>query len=414
MEGCSLWDVVINGVIGAPKLLSIGHSHGIASRLGPRVSRTFVLLGTFAFCALVLAFADEEAQAQQLPQAQHIAIDGQAAVEISQTPVEATPTEEPSPWEARLARTAPVEPASQPALIRPVSGSPAEEPSPTAPGPALAEPGLPVGAALPNPETVSGPALHSDTVSGSMTVPAEQDGAETSVDPHLVPPAPEPTASKPVTELVPVPPVDQETAPGPVDLEPEPVAIEESDPLPLLTGEAPTAEPTVLYSGEEEDSYPLYVLGTSMAGAVETLEETLESAAADALGILVDEALSRPAAAEGEGLIDTTLAGLFYGEEAGQAPASEPGEKTESSPTGTGPEWPLQDSEPQPVSPFTPPAGSSFSLSGGQVGAGIVALLLCVLASGPILLRREFKLLWAFCELPKPSSVLLLPPERPG
>jgi hypothetical protein len=151
-----------------------------------------------------------------------------------------------------------------------------------------------------------------------------------------------------------------------------------------------------------------------MAGAVETLEETLESAAADALGILVDEALSRPAAEEGEGLIDTTLAGLFYGEEAGHAPASEPGGETESSPTGTGPEWPLQDSGPQPVSPFTPPAGSSFSLSGGQVGAGIVALLLCVLASGPILLRQEFKLLWAFCELPKPSSVLLLPPERPG
>src|ERR671916_432555 len=69
---------------------------------------------------------------------------------------------------------------------------------------------------------------------------------------------------------------------------------------------------------------------------------------------------------------------------------------------------------PQPVSPFTPPAGSSYSLSGGQVGAGVVALLFCVFASGLILLRREFKLSWNFCELPKPNSVLLLPPERPG
>ncbi len=117
---------------------------------------------------------------------------------------------------------------------------------------------------------------------------------------------------------------------------------------------------------------------------------------------------------KGEGLIDTKLASLFYAEESGHAPASEPAEETKSSPNGTGPESPLQDSAPQPVSPFTPPAESSFSLSGGQVGAGVVALLLCVLASGQILLRRKFKLLWAFCELPKPSSVLLLPPERPG
>ena len=62
MEGCSLWDVVINGVIGAPKLLSIEHPHGIAGRLGPRVFRTFVSLGALALCALVLAFAEEEAQ----------------------------------------------------------------------------------------------------------------------------------------------------------------------------------------------------------------------------------------------------------------------------------------------------------------------------------------------------------------
>jgi hypothetical protein len=151
-----------------------------------------------------------------------------------------------------------------------------------------------------------------------------------------------------------------------------------------------------------------------VVGAVETLDVNLGNAAAYALGVLVDEALSWPAPVEGEGLVDTTLAGLFNGEAAGHAPASEPSGETESSPTGTAPQWPLQDSGPQPVSPFTPPAGSSFSLSGGQVGAGIVALLLCVLASGLLLLRREYKLFWAFCELPKPSSVLLLPPERPG
>jgi hypothetical protein len=249
-------------------------------------------------------------------------------------------------------------------------------------------------------------------VSGLTTVPAEQDGPTTLGDPYLALPDPGPTTTEPATEPLPVAAVEKETAPvdpghSPLDLEPEPVAIEESDPLPLLAGEASATEPAVLYTEKEEYSYQPYVL-------VETLEGTLQNTAANALGILVDEALSWSTAVEGEGFVGTTFAGLFYGENAGHSPASEPNEETRSSSTGTGPEWPLQDSGPQPVSPFTPPTGSSYSLSGGQVGAGVVALLFCVLASGLILLRREFKLTWNFCELPKLSSVLLLPPERPG
>ena len=405
--------MVINGVIGAPKLLSIGHLHGIAIRLSPRVSRTFVALATLALCALVLAFAGEEAQAQ------HMSVDEQVGGNISQTTIAATPTEEASPRETRLTRTYSVEPASQPVLIGP--GAPAEEPSPAASDPVIADPGLSVEDALP--DSIFGSNRGADPVSGSTTVSAEQEGLKPPVDPYLALSDPMPTTSEPTTEpapgLAPEAPGNQETGSGPVDpdrlpLDLEPVAIEESNPLPLLTEEAPATDPDVLYAGEEEDSYPPYMMGTSVVGAVETLGGTLESAAANALGVLVDEALSWPTAVEGAGLIDTKLASLFYAEESGHPPASEPGEETKSSPTGTGPESPLQDSAPQPVSPFTPPAGSSFSLSGGQVGAGVVALLLCVLASGQILLRREFKLLWAFCELPKPSSVLLLPPERPG
>jgi hypothetical protein len=74
---------------------------------------------------------------------------------------------------------------------------------------------------------------------------------------------------------------------------------------------------------------------------------------------------------------------------------------------------------PPPSSPFTPPIGDSFfSLLGagqGGISSGIVTpLLLCVLILGLILLRRDDKLLRVFCELPKPSSALLLPLERPG
>jgi hypothetical protein len=182
----------------------------------------------------------------------------------------------------------------------------------------------------------------------------------------------------------------------------------------LPTVEVPTAESAVLYTEGEEDTFLPYLQATSIEDPVETLQGTLQGATANALGVIADETLSWSSAVEGEGLIDTTLAGLFYREDAGHSPATEPNGEAKSSPTGTGPEWPLQDSGPQPASPFTPPAGSSFSLSGGQVGAGVVALLFCVLASGLSLLRREFKLSWNFCELPKPNSVLLLPPERPG
>jgi hypothetical protein len=92
----------------------------------------------------------------------------------------------------------------------------------------------------------------------------------------------------------------------------------------------------------------------------------------------------------------------------------------DSSSAGTK-EHPSKDAPQQPSSPLAPLVGGiSFSSSGGgQVGsAGGVApllLLLCVLVSGSILLRRDGKLSWAFCEPPKLSSALfLLPLERPG
>ncbi len=89
-----------------------------------------------------------------------------------------------------------------------------------------------------------------------------------------------------------------------------------------------------------------------------------------------------------------------------EAPAEPPsGGVTESS----------KDASPSP-SP-APLGGSYFSPSvGGQVGhGGVVPLLICVLAAGLVLLRPLVgRLSWATCELPKPSSVLRLPLERPG
>jgi hypothetical protein len=73
--------------------------------------------------------------------------------------------------------------------------------------------------------------------------------------------------------------------------------------------------------------------------------------------------------------------------------------------------------ERQQSSPLAPLGGSSFSLSGGQAGpgGGLTPLLVCVLASVLILLRRDGLLFrWAPFEPPKPGSALLLPLERPG
>jgi hypothetical protein len=91
------------------------------------------------------------------------------------------------------------------------------------------------------------------------------------------------------------------------------------------------------------------------------------------------------------------------------------GEAPAELPSGGGTKAPSEDAPP-PLSP-APGGGSYFSPSvGGQVGLGVVVpLLICILAAGFILLRPLVgRLWWASCELPKPSSVLLLPLERPG
>jgi len=92
------------------------------------------------------------------------------------------------------------------------------------------------------------------------------------------------------------------------------------------------------------------------------------------------------------------------------------GEAAQTSTEGTAPD-PLV-----PLDPLLPPMPSPgdspfFSLPGtGQVGSGggLGLLLLGVLASSLILLRRDGPLSWITYELPKPTSALLLPLERPG
>jgi hypothetical protein len=83
-----------------------------------------------------------------------------------------------------------------------------------------------------------------------------------------------------------------------------------------------------------------------------------------------------------------------------------------------GADTPSKDDAPPPSTPFLPPIGGSFFslVGGGQVGigSGTTPLLLGMLILGLVLLRPDGKRSRVFCEMPKPSSALLLPLERPG
>jgi hypothetical protein len=76
---------------------------------------------------------------------------------------------------------------------------------------------------------------------------------------------------------------------------------------------------------------------------------------------------------------------------------------------------------PQPAPPLAPVGGGQFSLSttgGGGLagpGGGLAPVLVGILALlATILLRRDFRTYLISCEMPKPSSALLGPLERPG
>ena len=153
-----------------------------------------------------------------------------------------------------------------------------------------------------------------------------------------------------------------------------PFADREASPPGLVLQEPPMPAPVAGPSREA----PLLL--SSVEAATDSAVEALHGAAVD-----VSEALSPGS----------------------EAPAEVPsGGTTESS----------SEDAPPPPSP-APLGGSYFSPSvGGQVGpGGVVPLLICVLAVGLVLLRPLVgRLSWSSCEPPKPTSVPLLPLERPG
>ena len=138
-------------------------------------------------------------------------------------------------------------------------------------------------------------------------------------------------------------------------------------------------------------------LGTRAAGALDSAGGTVQSAAATAAASVAS------ATAE----VFRALAGGSAG--------------TPSSDATSGNQQAPSDGTPQdPVAPLVPPLGSDlfspFTGAAGQLaGGGIAPLLVGILALlTTILTRRDFRTYLIACELPKPSSALLRPLERPG
>ena len=215
------------------------------------------------------------------------------------------------------------------------------------------------------------------------------------------------------------PPSTQEPpAPLPAVAGPSPLPQNGTDdvasPRPSPDGQKPTAVPTavpsvwkpsvpasnlpktpVIEPGLPKTPTPAPGVSVRSAGGLTQRPSSLEVAASSAVETLQNAAASLTA--DVSGVLDV-----------GESSPEDPSAGTEGS---------AGETTPRPASPSAPAGGSSFSVSGGgqaSPGGSVVPLLLCVLASGLILLRRDGPLSWATCELPKPSSALLLPPERPG
>jgi hypothetical protein len=352
----------------------------------PRSRRSLASVVALVLAAGFLAFFGDEARAQQSPQQQLGAVAHEdplvAAVEevsrlaagaspaevlLSETPLpemlsasaEAAPVGLVSP--AKKPPDGPVRAGSTPVTFdRRAAGKPPVGPAPV--GGMLGDTG-----ATQEPGPLPG--------LGAIPTAATWPGALEKNDPPPLPREQRPTANTAV-EGAHRAPLPGSEAVGAVPAGPAPSTAVRATQVPLVSG-----SPAVGYQPPPRPE-------TAVSGVA----ANLQSAAAANAAIITDTLPSTP------------------------APGGGPSPAPSSSGSGEASEGTPQHERPPP-SPLAPLWGSSFSLSGGQAGpgSGLTPLLVCVLASGLVLLRRDGLLLrWAPYEPPKPSSALLLPLERPG
>ncbi len=379
---------VTTRTIGSERFLFLGGAIETISQGDPRSRRSLASLVALVLAAGFLAFFGDEARAQQSPQQQHAAVAHEdplvaAVEEASRLAAGASPAEvllSETPLPEMLSASAEAAPAG---LVspwkKPPNGQVRADPTPVT-FDRRAAGKLPVGTA-----PVRG--MLGDTGATQEPGPLLRLGAVPTVATWLgalekndLPPLPReqgPTANTPVPGAHRTPLSGSEAA-GAVPVGPAPATAVRGTPVPLVPG-----SPAVGYQPPPRPE-------TAVSGVAANLQSGAANAANAA--DITDTLPSAP------------------------APDGGPSPAPSSSGSGDASEGTPQHERPPP-SPLAPLWGSSFSLSGGQAGpgGGLTPLLVCVLASGLVLLRRDgllFRL--APYEPPKPSSALLLPLERPG
>jgi hypothetical protein len=359
--------------------LFLGGAIETISQGDPRSRRSLAWIVAFVLTAGVFAFFGGEARAQQSPQQPQAAVAGTEGGPL-RGPVEevAGMAAEASPAEILLAET----PLAQvrPAEAFPVSVAPLAEALPNGLGrvdPALWQDptpttfdrydagATPLGLA-PERRIPGDPGAMRKP--GHLSVPEAVPAPHAGERPSVNAPA-NVNASAMGAHLATLP---RNGAAGAVPVGPTPSPAVRGTPVALVAGSLPV--------GHQSPPSPEV--------AVSSVTGNLQSVAAN----VADTSVSTPASG---------------GESSPATSSSGAGEDPESTPQH----------ERRPSSPLAPLGGSSFSLSGGQAGpgGGLTPLLVCVLASGLVLLRRDGLLFrCAPYEPPKPSSALLLPLERPG
>jgi hypothetical protein len=345
-------------------------------------------------------------------------------------PVENPAVEAPAPPPPRNETP----PAKEPSPLPPRNETPpAEEPSPLPSDPAPSTPEV----ATPQPTPRPAPQWFTTTTDGEGVESAPVLTTSQSVTDfdQVLAPKPMPKASPDftadvtpgVTDPAPAPAAPAAAAyggyasapsPDPVLPVPGPAASEQV--LPEVSGLAGlvrgfVAEPAVPWKNGDPSrtpvnptavtgltpSTPVPTVPASVVGALR-LPSSVGTTAASAVGT-VQSAAASVASATAEVLGNLT------------------GSLTEPSAAGIQEDQPFGGT-PEPAPPLAPPAGGSGSFSpftgGGQLGtsggsAPILVGILALLATS-LLSRRDFRTYLISCEMPKPSSALLLPLERPG
>jgi hypothetical protein len=383
VEGCSpRGERVTTREIGNERFLFLGGAIEIISRADPHRRRPLASIVALVLAAGFFAFCGGEARAQQSPQ-QHAAVSHEDPLMAAVEEV-ARLADGASPAEILLAETPFPEMLSteaSPVGLLSLAKKPPD-------GPVRADPTL-VGfdrraagkrpvAPVPVREILgdTGAAQEPEPLPGLEAVPtaASWPGALEKKDPPPLPRGERPTANTPVPGVYRTP-LSGSEAVGAVPAGPAPSTAVRGTPMAVVPG-----SPMVGY-------HPPPRPETAVSGVAANLQSGAGNTA---------NSMDTPASTYAPG-----------GEPSPAAPSSGPGDASESTPQH----------ERTPSSPLAPLGGSSFSLSGGQAGpgSGLTPLLMCVLASGLVLLRRDGLLFrWAPYEPPKPSSALLLPLERPG